>query len=96
LWADINPGHIADIKRLRPRGIFVQKLGKIENITEDGNFLIKAGNAPRPGTQVFNGRNQPLGWVSTIIGPVRSPYLIVKPRDIKRALSQVGKEAYLR
>ena len=74
----------------------MQKLGKIENITDDGNFLIKAGSTPRPGTQVFNGRNQPLGWVATIIGPVKAPYLIVRPRDVKRAFSQVGKEAYVR
>jgi rRNA processing protein Gar1 len=96
LWGDISPGHIANVKRLSPRGIFVQKLGKIENITDDGNFLVKAGSAPRPGTRVFNGRNQPLGRVSTIIGPVRAPYLVVKPRDVKTALSQVGKEAYMR
>ncbi len=74
----------------------MHRLGRIENITDDGKLLIMTAGAPRMGTDVYCGRNQFLGKVISVIGPVRAPYVIVRPNRGRNILSHVGKEAYMR
>jgi len=74
----------------------VQRLGKIENITADGNLLLKLSTTPGMGTRVFTPRNRPLGRVIDIIGPVNAPYAVVRVADGQRLLPLVGKDAYVR
>jgi len=74
----------------------VHKLGKIKNITNDGNLLVEAITAPRNGTEVYSERNQLLGRIGSVIGPVEAPYLIVRPQRGKNLHSHVGKDAFMR
>lgn len=54
-------------------------LGLVLNASEKG-LLVKARNGMVPiGTPVVDVRNQPVGRVSDVIGPVNGPYLLIKP-----------------
>ena len=46
-----------------------------------GNIIAKgdAKNLPRIGEEVYDSRMEKVGFVYDIIGPVNSPYIVVKP-----------------
>ena len=46
-----------------------------------GNLIVKAVNLPRIGEKVYDGEMRLIGFVYDIFGPVRSPYVSVKPRN---------------
>ena len=55
-----------------------EALGKVVTLTERG-FLVKAPKMVPIGTALVDVRNQPVGRVVDVIGPVAAPYLLVQP-----------------
>ncbi|MDW8003265.1 MAG: Gar1/Naf1 family protein [Thermofilaceae archaeon] len=53
-------------------------VGKVIKITRDGKLLIKAEALPKLGAQVYDSTANVIGYVYDIIGPVSSPYVVVK------------------
>jgi len=51
--------------------------GIVQNATERG-LLVKAKRMVPIGTQLVDVRNQPVGRVQDVIGPVAAPFLVVK------------------
>lgn len=70
-------------------------VGKIQDISYNGFLVARGEFAPRIGSEVYAG-NQPLGRIVNIYGPVKRPYISIKP-DLKgpTLLEMVGKEVYL-
>lgn len=66
--------------------------GKVVDLSERG-ALVKAPRMVPIGTTLVDVRNQPLGRVIDVIGPVASPYLLVRPP--KGKAPRLGLEAYL-
>ncbi len=56
----------------------MEKLGVIEEITCDGRYIIRCSNLPDMGDAVFF-RNERIGTVGRIFGPVDEPYVSVSP-----------------
>lgn len=72
-------------------------IGKIENISHNGNILVRGEFAPRIGAEVFAG-NKRLGKIVNIFGPVSKPYIAIKPRRQKgdTLLELIGKKTFLK
>ncbi len=60
----------------------MKSLGTVNDMNHKGELLVKTSEAHRPGTWVFDRRKIKIGHVVKTIGPVASPYLIVKVSDI--------------
>lgn len=55
-----------------------ETLGTVVNASERG-LLVKAPKMVPIGTRVVDVRNQPVGKVVDVIGPVAAPFLLVNP-----------------
>jgi RNA-binding protein len=72
----------------------LQKLGKVSNVTPSQNIIVKTENPPKLGSEVVDENLVVVGKVFDIIGPVTSPYAVVKP-TIKDPAKLVNKPVYL-
>ena len=72
----------------------MQRLGRILNVTPSQNIVVKTDKTPKIGSAVIDENLKVVGKVFDIIGPVSSPYAIVKP-TIKETERLVNKQLYL-
>jgi len=61
----------------------VRRLGYFLHKAPSGKLIVKMTmrKVPRLGTRVVDSRGRFIGIVVDIIGPVRSPYAVVKPKN---------------
>ncbi|MEM2007362.1 MAG: Gar1/Naf1 family protein [Sulfolobales archaeon] len=59
----------------------MKRLGYILHTTSSGKLIIRLSSSkpPRLGSKVLNSRGEVIGVLVDVIGPVRSPYAVVKP-----------------
>jgi len=72
----------------------LQRLGKVINVTPAQNVVVKIDKPPQIGSAVIDENLKVVGKVFDIIGPVASPYAVVKP-TIKEPEKLVNKQLYL-
>jgi RNA-binding protein len=72
----------------------LQRLGRILNVTPSQNIVVKTEKTPKVGSTVIDENLKVVGRVFDIIGPVSSPYAIVKP-TIKETEKLINKQLYL-
>jgi RNA-binding protein len=72
----------------------LQRLGKVLHVTPSQNVVIKADKTPKIGTAVVDENLKTVGKVFDVIGPVSSPYAVVKPA-IKNPAKLTDKQLYL-
>ena len=72
----------------------LQRLGKVLHVTPSQNVVIKVSNPPKIGFAVADEKLKTVGKVFDVIGPVSSPYAVVKPA-IKEPETLVSKQLYL-
>jgi len=58
-------------------------LGKVLNVTPSQNIIVKIDKTPHIGASVVDETLKIVGKVFDIIGPVSSPYAIVRPTSRK-------------
>ena len=68
------------------RGMCLQRLGKVLHVTPSQNVVVKADKTPKIGSAVVDENLKVVGKVFDVIGPVPSPYVVVKP-----AIKEPGK-----
>ena len=68
------------------RGMCLQRLGKVLHVTPSQNVVVKADKTPKIGSAVVDENLKIVGKVFDVIGPVPSPYVVVKP-----AIKEPGK-----
>lgn len=56
----------------------MQRLGKALNVTPSQNVVVKINKTPPIGSRVIDEKMKLVGKVFDIIGPVSSPYAVVK------------------
>lgn len=71
-----------------------ESLGKVVNLAEKG-FLVKSLRMVPIGTPLVDVRNQPVGRVSDVLGPVKAPYLLVSPPRGKPMTMRLDREVFL-
>ena len=77
------------------RGIArLQKLGRVRALTPSNNIIIKTEKAPRIGSDVVDENLNVIGKVFDIVGPVSSPYAVVKP-TVREPVKLVNRPVYL-
>jgi RNA-binding protein len=72
----------------------LQRLGKVITVTPSQNIVVKIDKTPQIGSAVIDEKLKVIGKVFDIIGPVSSPYAVVKPTT--KALEKLAnKQLYL-
>ncbi len=75
----------------------LKKVGDILHVSHDRRFVLRLSFIPPLGITVYDYAMKRLGSLYDIIGPVNSPYGLVKPNPELSNLSEfVGKSAYVR
>jgi RNA-binding protein len=72
----------------------LQRLGKSLHVTPSQNVVVKADKTPRIGSAVVDENLKVVGKVFDVIGPVSSPYAVVKPA-VKEPAKLTDKQLYL-
>jgi len=74
----------------------VDTLGTVQDITHTGMVVVRGKYAPRPGTRVFDSAKKEVGKVRRVFGPVKTPYITVKPSRPKgeELLKLMGKRVF--
>jgi RNA-binding protein len=72
----------------------LQRLGKVLHVTPSQNIVVKADKTPKIGSEVVNENLKIVGKVFDVIGPVSSPYAVVKPA-IKEPEKLAAQQLYL-
>ena len=72
----------------------LQRLGKVQSVTPSQNIVLKVDKPPKLGAAVIDENLKVIGKVFDIIGPVTSPYAIVRP-TIKDPEKLANKQLYV-
>ncbi len=72
----------------------MQRLGKVSNVTPSRNVIVKTEKPPKIGTEVVDENLNVVGKVFDIIGPVSSPYAVIKP-TVREPANLVNRPLYL-
>ena len=72
----------------------MQRLGKALNVTPSNSIIIKTENPPKLGCEVANENLTVVGKIFDIIGPVTSPYAVIKT-NVKNPAALLDKPLYL-
>jgi RNA-binding protein len=76
------------------RGMGLQRLGKVLSVTPSRNLVVKTEKAPKIGSAVVDENLKVIGKVFDVIGPVSSPYSVIRP-TIKEPERLSNKQLYL-
>ncbi len=71
----------------------LQRLGRVLNVTPSQNLIVKVEKAPKMGTAVVDEDLKSVGRIFDLIGPVSSPYIVIKP-SIKNPEKLTNKQLY--
>lgn len=74
--------------------MWLQRLGRVSNLTPSQNIVVKTEKTPKIGVPVVDENLKTVGKIFDIIGPVSSPYAVVRP-TVKEPEKLVGKQLYL-
>ena len=72
----------------------MQRLGKVLSVTPSQSVVVKLEKAPKLGAAVIDENLKVVGRIFDIIGPVSSPYAVVKP-SVKDPEKLVNKQLYV-
>jgi RNA-binding protein len=76
------------------RGTGLQRMGKVLSITPSSSLIIKTESPPKIGVEVVDEGLNVVGKVFDVIGPVSSPYAVIKP-NVKNPAVLLNKPLYL-
>jgi RNA-binding protein len=76
------------------RGTGLQRMGKVLSITPSSSLIVKTESPPRVGCEVVDEGLNVVGKVFDVIGPVASPYAVIKP-NVKNPAVLLNKPLYL-
>ena len=72
----------------------MQRLGRVLNVTPSQNVVVKTDKPPKIGLAVVDENLKVVGKIFDIIGPVSSPYAVVKPA-IREPEKLMNKQLYM-
>ena len=73
----------------------MKKLGIVKNVIHDGTILLRVSETPAPGTKVYDVRGAEVGKVARVFGPVKEPYVSLRPKSGADNLGLLGTTLYL-
>jgi len=72
----------------------LQRIGRVLHLSSSRSLIVKIENTPKIGETVVDENLKPVGKVFDILGPVSSPYAVVKP-TLREAEKLAGKTLYV-
>ena len=75
-------------------GNVLQRLGKVLNVTPSQSLVVKIDKPLKLGSAVIDENLKVVGKVFDIIGPVSSPYAVIKP-SVKEPEKLAGRQLYV-
>jgi RNA-binding protein len=72
----------------------LQRLGRVLNVTPSQNIVVKTERTPKIGLTVVDENLKVVGKIFDIIGPVASPYAVIKPA-VKEPERIANKQLYI-
>jgi RNA-binding protein len=72
----------------------LQRLGRVLNVTPSQNIVVKTERTPKIGLTVVDENLKVIGKIFDIIGPVSSPYAVIKPA-VKEPERIANKQLYI-
>jgi len=72
----------------------LQRLGRVLHLSSSRSLILKAEALPRIGAKVLDDSLKSIGTVFDIIGPVSSPYVVIKPGINTEPLGLINKVVY--
>jgi RNA-binding protein len=72
----------------------LQRLGKVQSVTPSQNIVVKTDKTPKIGSAVVDENLKIVGKIFDVIGPVSSPYALVKPA-VKEPEKLTDRQLYL-
>lgn len=57
----------------------MQRLGRVLSVTPSQNIIVKIDKAPQMGSAVIDESLKVVGRIFDIVGPVSSPYAVIRP-----------------
>lgn len=72
----------------------MQRIGKALGITPSNSLIIKVDNPPKIGCEVADESLSVVGKIFDIIGPVTSPYAVIKT-NVKNPVSLLNRPLYV-
>ena len=73
----------------------MRKLGKVLHISHRGFIILKTTKTPPIGARVVDKVVQHIGIVQDVFGPVKTPYVSVRPKNSESSAKLVGQPLYL-
>ncbi len=71
-------------------------LGHIKGLGYDGKLIVSGEFAPKLNLEVMDKKRNHIGKVSRVFGPVRAPYISVKPpKNLKPSFDIIGTSVYV-
>ncbi|MCD6510879.1 MAG: H/ACA RNA-protein complex protein Gar1 [Thermoprotei archaeon] len=74
----------------------MQRLGTASHVSKSGRLIIRAERPVPLMCKVYGPDMRPIGFVADVFGPVKSPYISVKPLKAVNPEEYVGKVLYFR
>jgi RNA-binding protein len=76
------------------RGMLLQRLGKVLSVTPSQSLVVRTDKPAKLGSAVIDENLKIVGKVFDIIGPVSSPYAVIKTA-VKDPEKLAGKQLYV-
>jgi RNA-binding protein len=73
----------------------VRRLGKVIHVSQQGSIILKTDKTPPIGATVVDKKVQQIGSVLDVFGPVKEPYVSVRPSGGVDSSKLVGQVLYL-
>ncbi len=74
--------------------MWLQRLGRVLNLTPSQNIVVRTDKTPKIGAVVVDENLKNVGRIFDIIGPVSSPYAVVRP-TVKEPEKLTSKQLYV-
>lgn len=79
------------------RGDPMRRLGKVLHVSGRGSIILRTEKTPPMGkdSRVLDKKAQDIGFISDVFGPVKTPYVSIKPKKGVDPAKLVGQMLYL-
>jgi len=76
----------------------LRRLGKVLHISKRGSIILRTDKTPSVGSRsvVLDSKAQEVGVIIDVFGPVKEPYVSVRPRSGLDTSKMVGQMLYLK
>jgi RNA-binding protein involved in rRNA processing len=74
----------------------MRKIGVVSHLSRRKRILVKAIVIPKLNTTVYDENNNEVGKVIDVLGPVKEPYISIKPNKKEGLEELIGKEIFIK